>query len=62
MAFVKSVPEAEESVATVLRRYPQQALLIMELADLVMSSGDCKGRMLAHAGDGAVTDALKSQA
>jgi uncharacterized peroxidase-related enzyme len=41
MAFVKSVPGAEESVATVLRRYPQQALLIMELADLVMSSGDC---------------------
>ena len=41
MAFVKSVPEAEESVAAVLRRYPQHAVLISELADLVMRSGDC---------------------
>ncbi len=41
MAFVKSVPEAEESVAAVLRRYPQHAILISELADLVMRSGDC---------------------
>jgi len=47
MAFVKSVPEAEESVATVLRRYPQQAVLIMELADT---------------GYRAVKDALKSHA
>jgi len=41
MAFVKSVPEAEESVAAVLRRYPQHAALITELADVVMRSGDC---------------------
>jgi uncharacterized peroxidase-related enzyme len=41
VAFVKSVPEAEESVAAVLRRYPQQAVLITELADAVMRSGDC---------------------
>ena len=41
MAFVKSVPEAEESVAAVFRRYPQHAVLISELADLVMRSGDC---------------------
>jgi uncharacterized peroxidase-related enzyme len=41
MAFVKSVPEAEESVAAVLRRYPQHAVLITELADHVMRSGDC---------------------
>ena len=30
MAFVKSVPESEESVAAVLRRYPQQAVLVTE--------------------------------
>jgi len=41
MAFVKSVPEAEESVAAVLRRYPQQAILITDLADVIMRSGDC---------------------
>lgn len=41
MAFVKSVPEAEESVAAVLRRYPQQAILITELADVLMRSGNC---------------------
>ncbi len=41
MAFVKSIPEAEESVAAVLRRYPQQAMLVTELADVVMRSGDC---------------------
>ena len=41
MAFVKSVPEAEESVAAVLRRYPQHAILITELADHVMRSGEC---------------------
>lgn len=41
MAFVKSIPEAEESVAAVLRRYPQQAVLITELADVLMRSGDC---------------------
>jgi uncharacterized peroxidase-related enzyme len=41
MAFVKSVAEAEESVTAVLRRYPQHAVLISELADLVMRSGDC---------------------
>jgi len=41
MAFVKSIPEAEESVAAVLRRYPQQAILITDLADVIMRSGDC---------------------
>ena len=41
MAFVESVPEAEESVAAIFRRYPQQAVVIMELADVVMRSGDC---------------------
>lgn len=42
MAFVKSVPAAEESVAAVLRRYPQHAILITELTDIVMRSGDCE--------------------
>ena len=41
MAFIESVPEAEESVAAVLRRYPQQAVLITELADVLMRSGEC---------------------
>lgn len=42
MAFVRSVPETEESVAAVLRRYPQQAILLTELTDLIMRSGDCE--------------------
>ena len=41
MAFVKSVPKSEESVAAVVRRYPQQAVLVTELADVLMRSGDC---------------------
>lgn len=41
MAFVKSVPEQEESVFAVLRRYPKHAVLITELADNVMRSGNC---------------------
>ena len=42
MSFVPSVPETEESVAAVLRRYPQQAILLTELTDIVMRSGDCE--------------------
>jgi uncharacterized peroxidase-related enzyme len=41
MAFVKSVPEKDESVFAVLRRYPKHAVLITELADNVMRSGEC---------------------
>lgn len=41
MSFVKSVPETEESVSAVLRRYPQQAVLIAELSDCLMRSGAC---------------------
>ncbi|MDX1404124.1 MAG: carboxymuconolactone decarboxylase family protein [Woeseiaceae bacterium] len=41
MAFIKSIPEAEESVAAVLRRFPQHARLITELAEDLMRSGDC---------------------
>jgi uncharacterized peroxidase-related enzyme len=42
MSFVPSVPETEESVSAVLRRYPQQAILLTELTDIVMRSGDCE--------------------
>ena len=41
MAFVQSVPEAEESVSAVMRRYPAQAVPLVELTDIVMRSGDC---------------------
>lgn len=41
MAFVQSVPEAEESVAAVMRRYPSHAIPLTELSDVVMRSGDC---------------------
>ncbi len=41
MAFVKSIPEAEESVAAVMRRYPKQAFPLIELTDIIMRSGDC---------------------
>ena len=41
MAFVQSVPEAEESVSAVMRRYPAQAIPLVELTDVVMRSGDC---------------------
>lgn len=41
MAFVKSIPEAEESVATVMRRYTAQAIALTELTNIIMGSGDC---------------------
>ena len=41
MSFVKSVPEAEESVAAVMRRYPNQAIPLIELTDVIMRSGEC---------------------
>ena len=41
MAFVTSVPEAEESVAAVMRRYPQQAIPLVTLSDNIMRSGEC---------------------
>lgn len=41
MSFVKSVPESEESVIAVMRRYPQQAIPMTELSDIVMRSGEC---------------------
>lgn len=41
MAFVKSIPETEESVSAVMRRYPKQAIPLIELTDIIMRSGDC---------------------
>lgn len=41
MAFVKSIPESEESVSVVMRRYPEQAIPLTELTEIIMRSGDC---------------------
>ena len=41
MAFVSSVPESEESVTAVMRRYPKQAMPMIELSDNLMRSGEC---------------------
>lgn len=41
MSFVKSVPEAEESVAAVMRRYPAMAMPMMEFSDVILRSGEC---------------------
>lgn len=41
MAFVKSIPESEESVAAVMKRYPDQAIPLTELTEIVMRTGEC---------------------
>ncbi len=41
MAFLKSIPESEESVSVVMRRYPDQAIPLTELTEIVMRNGDC---------------------
>jgi len=41
MAFVKSIAEDEESVAAVMRRYPGQAMPMMEFSDNILRSGEC---------------------
>ena len=41
MSFVESVPESEESVSAVLRRYPDHAVPITQLTEIVMRTGDC---------------------
>ena len=41
MAFLKSIPESEESVSVVMRRYPEQAIPLTELTEIVMRNGDC---------------------
>lgn len=41
MSFLESVPESEESVSAVMRRYPAQAIPLMELAEVLLREGDC---------------------
>jgi len=42
MAFVKSVPESEEGVFAVMRRYPDQALPLLQFSEILLRTGDCK--------------------
>jgi len=42
MAFVASVPVEDESVGTVMGRYPEQAILLTQLTEVVMRSGECR--------------------
>jgi len=41
MAFVASVPVEEEAVGTVMGRYPDQAIPLTEMTEVVMRSGHC---------------------
>ena len=41
MAFVKPVPTEEESVAAVMRRYPQMAMPMMEFSEVILRTGEC---------------------
>ncbi|MDP6993520.1 MAG: hypothetical protein QGF87_04125 [Woeseiaceae bacterium] len=41
MAFVKSIPESEESVAAVMGRYPAMAMPMMQLAEEILRTGEC---------------------
>ena len=41
MAFVKSIPVEEESVAAVMRRYPQMAVPLMEFSETILRTGEC---------------------
>ena len=41
MSFVKSVPTEEESVAAVMRRYPQMAMPMMEFSESILRTGEC---------------------
>ena len=42
MAFVKSIPEAEESVAVVMGRYPAQAMPMMQFSESILRTGECE--------------------
>ena len=42
MAFVDSVPKAEEGVMAVMCRYPEQGLPLTQLTEIVMRSGECE--------------------
>ena len=41
MAFVKSIPTEEESVAAVMRRYPGQAMPMMQFSEQLLRTGEC---------------------
>ncbi len=41
MAFVKSIPAAEESVSAVMKRYPAQAIPLTQLTEIIMRTGAC---------------------
>jgi uncharacterized peroxidase-related enzyme len=41
MSFVESVPVEEESVAAVMRRYPDQAIPMMQYSEAILRGGDC---------------------
>jgi uncharacterized peroxidase-related enzyme len=41
MAFVKSIPESEESVAAVMMRFPDHGMQISALAEILLRTGDC---------------------
>jgi len=42
MSFLESVPESEEGVAAIMRRYPAQAVPMMELSELLLREGECE--------------------
>ena len=41
MAYIRSIPESEESVSVVMRRFPAQAIPLTELTEIVMRTGEC---------------------
>lgn len=41
MAFVKSVPVEDEAVGTVVGRYPDSAIPLTEMTEVLMRSGEC---------------------
>ena len=42
MSFIRSIPELEESVSAVMKRYPEQAVPLIGLADIIMRKGKCQ--------------------
>jgi uncharacterized peroxidase-related enzyme len=41
MAFVTSIRKEEESVSAVMRRYPDQAIPLTDLTEIIMRTGNC---------------------
>lgn len=42
MSFIKSLPESEESVSAVMKRFPEQGVQLFGLAKVIMRTGDCQ--------------------